>query len=202
MFGLDTSYVNLYAVLKNYFKKFRGMTSNHEKLNPEEMDNSEDTLVEQNDTETAENTTEEAAENNAGGADELAAMKDKYLRLLAEFENFKRRSSKERMDYISGASREMITALLPILDDFERADSAGAVNEGMQLIFHKLQTIMQQKGLKPMESTGGAFDADLHEAITEVAMGEEMKGKVIDTVEKGYFLNDKIIRYAKVVVGA
>ncbi len=178
------------------------MTSNHEKLNPEEMDNSEDTLVEQNDTETAENTTEEAAENNAGGADELAAMKDKYLRLLAEFENFKRRSSKERMDYISGASREMITALLPILDDFERADSAGAVNEGMQLIFHKLQTIMQQKGLKPMESTGSAFDADLHEAITEVAMGEEMKGKVIDTVEKGYILNDKIIRYAKVVVGA
>jgi molecular chaperone GrpE len=178
------------------------MTTNQENLNPEELDNSEETLVVQNESETVENPAEEVVENNTGNADELAAMKDKYLRLLAEFENFKRRSSKERMDYISGASREMITALLPVMDDFERADSAGAVNEGMQLIFHKLQTILQQKGLKPMDSTGNAFDADLHEAITEVPMGEEMKGKVIDTVEKGYFLNDKIIRYAKVVVGA
>ena len=178
------------------------MASNQEKHNPEEMDNAEDTLIDQNEMENAENTSEESQESNADSADELAAMKDKYLRLLAEFENFKRRSSKERVDYISGASREMITALLPVLDDFERADSAGAVSDGMKLILHKLQTILQQKGLKSMESTGSAFDADLHEAITEVSMGEEMKGKVIDTVEKGYFLNDKIIRYAKVVVGA
>ncbi|MFZ4542945.1 MAG: nucleotide exchange factor GrpE [Saprospiraceae bacterium] len=176
------------------------MNNNQENQNTDEIDISEDTLVVQNENETSEDQAVETTERDS--SDELAAMKDKYLRLLAEFENYKRRSSKERIEYIGTASKEMIVSLLPVLDDFERADSAGAVTDGMKLIYHKLQNIVLQKGLKMMDSNGQPFDADFHEAITEVAMGEEMKGKVIDTVEKGYLLNDKIIRYAKVVVGA
>ncbi len=137
---------------------------------------------------------------------ELEESKDKYLRLFAEFDNFKKRSVKERFDLLKSAAQETISALLPVLDDFDRAKKSAengneVFPEGVQLVYSKLYGILEHKGLKPMESTGSDFDPEWHEAITDIpAPSEEMKGKVIDTIEKGYLLNDKIIRYAKVVV--
>lgn len=139
---------------------------------------------------------------------ELEAAKDKYLRLVAEFDNFRRRTAKERIELVQTAGREVIQDLLEVLDDSDRAqkqlDSAEGkeVKEGVSLVFNKLRSVLQSKGLKPMESIGRDFDADLHEAITEIpAPTEKLKGKVVDEVIKGYYLNDKIIRHAKVVVG-
>ena len=137
---------------------------------------------------------------------ELDESKDKYLRLFAEFDNFKKRSVKERFELMKTAAQETITSLLPILDDFDRAkksaeSGAETFSEGVQLVYQKLYSILEHKGLKSMESTGADFDPEWHEAITDIpAPSEEMKGKIIDTVEKGYVLSDKIIRYAKVVV--
>ena len=142
--------------------------------------------------------------------EELALANDKYLRLYAEFDNFRRRTTKERIDLLQTAGKEIIVSLIPVLDDFERAAKAmetstdvNAVKEGVALIQNKLTGILTQKGLKPMESIGTAFDADVHEAITNIpAPSNDMKGKVIDEMEKGYYLNDTVIRFAKVVVGA
>ncbi|MBP6446794.1 MAG: nucleotide exchange factor GrpE [Saprospiraceae bacterium] len=137
---------------------------------------------------------------------ELDESKDKYLRLFAEFDNFKKRSVKERFELMKTAAQETITSLLPILDDFDRAkksaeSGAETFSEGVQLVYQKLYSTLEHKGLKSMESTGADFDPEWHEAITDIpAPSEEMKGKIIDTVEKGYVLSDKIIRYAKVVV--
>jgi len=140
---------------------------------------------------------------------ELDEMRDKYLRLVAEFDNFKKRTAKERIELIQTANKEVIISLLDVLDDSERAQKqlestpeAGGVIEGVSLVFNKLRNILQSRGLKPMESIGRDFNPDMHEAITEVpAPDESKKGKVLDEVEKGYYLNDKIIRFAKVVVG-
>ena len=140
---------------------------------------------------------------------ELAELKDKYLRLAAEFENYKRRTSKERIELFKTANQELMTALLPVLDDFERArhataatEDANAVRESIEIIQSKLNKTLQQKGLTAMEAKGGDFDAELHEAITQIpAPSDDLKGKVVDEVEKGYYLGDKVIRYAKVVLG-
>lgn len=140
---------------------------------------------------------------------DLEESKDKYVRLMAEFENYKRRSSRERIDLIQTAGREVITDLLGVLDDCERAqkqletsEDIAAIREGVLLVFNKLRSSLQAKGLKPMDTTHKAFDPDLHEAITEIpAATEELKGRIVDEVVKGYYLNDKIIRHAKVVVG-
>ncbi|MDB5108994.1 MAG: nucleotide exchange factor GrpE [Mucilaginibacter sp.] len=142
--------------------------------------------------------------------EELAQANDKYLRLYAEFDNFRRRTTKERVELLQTAGKEIIVSLLPILDDFERAEKAmetstdvNAVKEGVALIQNKLNNLLSQKGLKPMQSIGTPFDPDLHEAITNIpAPTEELKGKVIDEMEKGYYLNDNVIRFAKVIVGA
>lgn len=137
---------------------------------------------------------------------ELEESKDKYLRLFAEFDNFKKRSVKERFELMKTAAHETISAMLPVLDDFDRAKKSAengseTFSEGVQLVYQKLYNILEHKGLKSMESTGENFDPEWHEAITDIpAPSEDMKGKVIDTIEKGYILNDKIIRYAKVVV--
>lgn len=134
-------------------------------------------------------------------------LNDKYLRMFAEFQNYRRRTAKEKIDFMQTAGRDIIQALLPVIDDFDRAktaaesdDTVEPFSEGVMLVYDKLQSILAQKGVKPMESTGESFDTELHEAITEIPV-PGMKGKVIDTVEKGYYLNSKIIRYAKVVVG-
>lgn len=140
---------------------------------------------------------------------EVADMKDKYVRLMAEFENFKRRTARERIDSMKTAGQDIIKDLLPVLDDLHRAEKSlssstdiEAVKEGFFLIKDKLLKNLAHKGLQPMESIGEVFNADTHEAVTEIpAPTDEMKGKVIDELEKGYTLNEKIIRYAKVVVG-
>jgi len=136
-------------------------------------------------------------------------LNDKYLRLYSEFDNYRKRTSKERLDLLKTASQDIMIELLPVLDDFDRAFVAMSDNnaqeesvKGVELIFNKLFTILSQKGLEPMEAQGKEFDTDFHEAITNIpAPSEDMKGKVIDVVQKGYLLNGKIIRFAKVVVG-
>lgn len=140
---------------------------------------------------------------------ELAEMKDKLLRKTAEFDNFRKRNAKERLELIVTAGREVITEMLDVLDDcdraqkqFETSDDVNQLKDGVTLIFNKLRNKLQSRGLKAMEAVNTEFNTDLHEAITEIpAPNEEMKGKVMDEVIKGYYLNDKIIRFAKVVVG-
>ncbi|MBX2965332.1 MAG: nucleotide exchange factor GrpE [Cyclobacteriaceae bacterium] len=140
--------------------------------------------------------------------DELAESKDKYLRLYSEFENFRRRTSKEKLEMVQVANEQLVVSLLPVMDDFERAEKAfkGAESkemEGFMLIYNKFKKTLEQSGVKPMDIKQGAdFDTDAHEAITQVPAPEEkLKGKIIDVVERGYVLNDKVIRYAKVVIG-
>jgi len=142
--------------------------------------------------------------------EELGLANDKYVRLYAEFDNFRRRTIKEREDARKTEGKDVIVSLLPVLDDFERAlrsmettGDVASLKEGVQLIQQKLKNTLTQKGLKEMESIGTAFDPEVHEAITNIpAPADDMKGKVMDEMEKGYLLNDKVIRFAKVVVGA
>ncbi len=141
--------------------------------------------------------------------EEVTQQKNNYLRLYAEFENYKKRTVKERIELFKNAGVEIIGDLLPVLDDFERAlkateglEEKHPVREGMVLIYNKLKTLLEQKGLKSMESGGTDFDTDLHDAITSIDAGKQMKGKVVEEVEKGYYLNDKVIRHAKVIVGS
>jgi len=138
----------------------------------------------------------------------LAEEKDRYLRLFAEFENYKRRTSKERIELFKTASHDVMVALLPVLDDFDRAlkemeKSNDALFEGVTLIRNKFFETLKQKGLALIETqVGDPFNADQHEAITQIAApSDEMKGKIIDIIEKGYLLGEKIIRYPKVVIG-
>jgi molecular chaperone GrpE len=142
---------------------------------------------------------------------EVQEAKDKYLRLYSEFENFRRRTAKERLSLISTANEELMSALLPVMDDFERAQKAleesedhKASKEGFDLIYNKFSNILKQKGLKPMEGKAGTeFNTDLHEAISQMPVDKKkLKGKIIDVVEKGYYLDEKVIRFAKVVIGA
>jgi len=172
----------------------------------------------ENTTENVENT--DAAANETEQAPELTAeeklqaevqqLNDKYLRLYAEFDNYKRRTQKERVELLQTAGKDVIVSLLPVLDDFDRALKAmesasevAPVKEGVLLVSTKLKNTLAQKGLKDVESISQPFNTDFHEAITNIpAPTEDLKGKVIDEVEKGYTLNDNVIRFAKVVVGA
>ena len=140
---------------------------------------------------------------------EIQEQKDKYLRLMAEFDNFRRRTAKERLDLIQTAGKDVIVSLLEVLDDCDRAEKQLNTNadiavqkEGVQLVFNKIRSNLQSKGVKAMESIHTEFDVEKHEAITEIpAPTPELKGKILDEVMKGYYLNDKLIRFAKVVVG-
>lgn len=140
---------------------------------------------------------------------ELKEQKDKYLRLMADFENYKRRTSKERLELNQTAGKDVIVPMLEVLDDMERAEKQIAISddlnsqkEGILLIFNKVKSTLQSKGVKALESIHTPFDVEKHEAITEIpAPNESLKGKVLDEVQKGYYLNDKLIRFAKVVVG-
>ncbi len=144
-------------------------------------------------------------------SNELAEAKDKYLRLYSEFENFRRRTAKERLDLISTATQKLMTDLLPVIDDFERADKAfdeegdiKGFKEGYDLIFNKFKNITEQNGLQVMKlDAGDDFNPELHDAVTQIpAPDEKLKGKVVDVLEKGYQMNDKVIRFAKVVTGS
>ena len=138
--------------------------------------------------------------------EKLAEMNDKYLRLYSEYENYRKRTNTEKAELIINGGKETIKAILPVVDDMERALQAmtdESVKEGVQLIYNKMINILGQKGLKPIEAKGEKFDENLHEAVTQFpAPDESMKGKVVDVVEKGYYLNDKVLRYAKVVVAS
>lgn len=174
----------------------------------EELENeNRDLKAESNENDVEENEVEESEVDKL--KHELGKERDNFLRLFAEFENYRKRTSKERLELFSTANKELMTALLPIVDDFERGlneiekSSDKPLLEGMQLIFNKFKNTLGQKGLKEMEvKQGDSFDADIHEAITQIpAPSQKLKGKIIDVVEKGYKLGDTIIRFPKVVLG-
>lgn len=194
-------------MLKKKKKENTDNTENINEVDNEQLQNEGQEQVQETETTTTETAAPTAEEKLK---DELAQANDKYLRLYAEFDNFRRRTIKEREEARKTEGKDVIVALLPVLDDFERAQRAmdkatevAPVKEGVTLIQNKLKNILGQKGLKEMPSIGNAFDADLHEAITNIpAPTDDLKGKVMDEMEKGYTLNDKVIRFAKVVVGA
>lgn len=192
----------------------KSMTEKEEK---DQNMNSQEEIKQEETTQEKVESSEDNQENQEGKdssaevswEDKFNEMNDKYLRLYSDFDNFRKRTMKEKVDLISSASSSVIKDLLPVVDDFERAiqsnentEDVNGLKEGFSLIHHKFFNILKAKGLKEMESTGEKFDMDLHEAITNIpAPTEDQKGKVIDTVEKGYYLNEKVLRYAKVVVG-
>lgn len=180
--------------------------------NINEQEDIKEDVAQENETEnqnTAPEPKEELSEVDKLKA-EVATLNDKYIRLYAEFDNFKRRTALERRELLQTAGKDVIVSLLGVIDDFERAGKAmetatevKAVKEGIELVHHKFKNTLEQKGLKAMDAKGQVFDADIHEAITSIpAPSDDLKGKVIDEVEKGYLLNEKVIRFAKVVVGA
>lgn len=173
----------------------------HTTIDPEEVAKQAEP-VEEGTPQEAVNETEMPQEDKLQELDEkLATLNDKYLRLYSEYENYRKRTNQEKADLLLNGSREMMKAILPVVDDFERALAATGDDEGVLLIYNKLMKILNQKGLKAMEVKGEKFDENLHEAITRIpAPDESQKGLVIDVVEKGYYLNDKVLRYAKVVV--
>ena len=199
-----------------FFKKRKNMNDNKNAMNEnadnlsqnEEMDeisnilNSDDSRA---GTELPESNNDEVEQLQG----EIAELKDKHLRLIAEFDNFRRRTAKERVELTQTAGKDILQSLLVVLDDVNRAekqmettDDVAVLKEGISLVFNKFKVIMQSKGLKEMEAHNTEFNADLHEAITEIpAPNNKMVGKVMDVVEQGYYLNDKLIRHAKVVVG-
>ena len=195
---------NMNKKAKNKVKK--DLSQNSEEIQDKDTVSSQDEVsTEEGNLENA-NQPEEGAEIDA--ADAVQVEREKYLRLYSEFENFRRRTTKERLEWMQNASKDLMVELLPIVDDMERALKAmqksgdSAAVEGMELIFKKLYGTLEKKGLKPMNAQGEVFDPEIHEAVTQFdAPTEDMKGKVIDELEKGYFLNDKVIRFAKVVVG-
>jgi molecular chaperone GrpE len=167
-----------------------------------------------------ENKQEETEAMNAISEEELSplveleekvtAINDKYLRLYSDFENFRKRTAKEKLDLISNGNASLLNKILPVMDDFERAIESNkeitdpeVLKEGFNLIYSKLKKTMEAEGVKEMQSNGEVFDVEYHEAITNIpAPDKSLKGKVVDTTEKGYFLNDNVLRYAKVVVGS
>ena len=159
---------------------------------------------------TVENTEEAPVNELEKLQAELAEQKDKFIRLYSEFENFRRRTAKEKLELSQQAGASVLKDLLPVIDDFERAQNAfetssdvNALREGLALVYNKFYKTIEQNGVKPMNCKGQAFDPELQEAITQIpAPSKDLVGKVVDEVEKGYFLNDKVLRFAKVVIGA
>jgi molecular chaperone GrpE len=179
----------------------------NETINNSEENTSENSVnssEEQTDA-TTENTVDVAIDYEA----KMAELNDRYLRLYSEFDNYRKRTIKEKSDIIRSAGEDVFKAIIPTIDDFERAikanevvDEAGPIKEGMVLIYNKLVASCTSKGLEPMNSLGVPFNSDIMEAITHIpAPTEDLKGKVVDDIEKGYKLGDKVIRFAKVVVG-
>lgn len=194
---------------KNIFKKMS--TQQNETVNEQVNENNE---AQQEQTEPiAEQQPETTTDTNDAKIAELEAKfaeaNDKYLRLYSEFDNYRRRTAKERVELIQTAAEDVFKSLLPVVDDFERAIKSNAditdvkaINDGVTLIYNKFKNTLVQKGLEEMKSLGETFNADVHEAITNIpAPSEDLKGKVVDEIEKGYSLNGKIIRFAKVVIG-
>jgi molecular chaperone GrpE len=187
--------------------------NNMKTMEDKEMDTKDQAIDTQNEAENSPETAPEAEETPLSELEQLKAdladQKDKYLRLMAEFENFRRRTAKERLDLIQTAGKDVIVSMLEVMDDCDRAekqlnsaDDISVQKEGIQLVFNKVRSTLQSKGVTAMESLHKDFNVELHEAITEIPVTDnKQKGKVVDEITKGYFLNDKIIRFAKVVVG-
>ncbi|MFI3268726.1 MAG: nucleotide exchange factor GrpE [Rikenellaceae bacterium] len=170
--------------------------------------NQEETTIEGN----SDNLSEECCENDNAEqrlTDELNEIKDKYIRLNAEFDNYRKRTLKEKMDLVQNGGSDVLKSILTVMDDFDRAEAAmadstdiDAIKQGNKLIHNKLSEILKQKGLKEITALGEEFDTDLFEAIVKIPVEDEaQKGKIVDVIEKGYMLNDKVLRFAKVVVG-
>jgi molecular chaperone GrpE len=182
---------------KNIFKKM--------KTDENEINDQEDQESVQQETESGSEKEAEVAELKA----KVAEWNDKYTRLYSEFDNFRKRTAKEKKEIMDAGGEDVFKSMLPVIDDFERAIKSNseatdvkAVNDGVNLIYNKFKSTLTQKGLAEMKAIGEVFNPDIHEAITNVpAPSEELKGKVIDELEKGYTLNGKIIRFAKVVIG-
>lgn len=172
-----------------------------------ELPNEEQNLGQEMNEEQTPQENQESQDNN--GEQLVDEYKDKFVRLYAEFDNYRRRTNEEKLNLIASAGKDVISSMLPVLDNFERAiatnenlEDLAVIKEGFNLIFNQLKGILESKGLKPMEAKGLSFDSDLHEAIANIPAPEDaLKGKVIEDVEKGYYLNDKVLRFAKVVVG-
>jgi molecular chaperone GrpE len=187
--------------------------NNMKTMEDKEMETKDQAIDTQNEAENSPETAPELEETPLSELDQLKAdladQKDKYLRLMAEFENFRRRTAKERLDLIQTAGKDVIVSMLEVMDDCDRAekqlnsaDDISVQKEGIQLVFNKVRSTLQSKGVTAMESLHKDFNVELHEAITEIPVTDnKQKGKVVDEITKGYFLNDKIIRFAKVVVG-
>lgn len=175
----------------------------------ERMEEDENMETASTQEEAAESTDTQEKEKTDGSAAELAEMKDKYMRLFAEFDNYKKRTAREFVEMRQTAGKDIISSLLDVLDDMDRAeeqfsktDDNTSLKEGTLLIFNKLRKILESKGLKAMDTLHTEFDVEKDEAVSEIPVEDKkMKGKVIAEVQKGYLLNDKIIRFAKVVVG-
>ncbi len=185
-------------------------------MNKNEEKNISDEKQETQDTETQEEKKNQHRKHRKTKSEEIAELKeqlaelnDKYLRLFSDFDNYRKRSNAEKIELIKTASREVIEGLLPVLDDFERAlqhlkeqNADEQTIQGVELIYNKLFNYLKQKGLEPMDSKGKDFNTDYHDAITQIpAPSDDLKGKVVDVIQKGYLLNGNIIRHAKVVVG-
>ena len=176
--------------------------------NDQPMNSEENVVIDSEESTSSDNVNSETKEDD--WQLKFAEMNDQYLRLWSEFDNYRKRSARERVEFSKTAASDTFTAILPVLDDFDRAAKAmenaediAVVKEGMQLIYHKFRSILISKGLEEMNAQGETFDADFHEAITSIPSPDDsMKGKVVDEVEKGYSLNGKVIRFAKVVVGS
>ncbi len=152
-----------------------------------------------------ENESNNDGESKASDKDDLSEMKDKYLRLYSEFDNFRRRTAKEKLEVIQTANADLLVELLPTLDDFERAmDNSEGADEGLEIVYKKFKKTLEGVGLKEIKAGPGTeFDVEIHEAISQIPAPEKkLKGKIVDVVERGYFLKDKVIRFAKVVVGS
>lgn len=207
-------------IFKKNKNKHTTMDENTKNIDPQDVETNEETTSAQNGENVETPQTEEKIENNKKTEDKkhhktdketiqelgekLNELNDKYLRTYSEYENYRKRTTKEKADLLINGAAETIKAILPVIDDLERALQSmtdEASREGVQLIYNKLMNILQQKGLKEIEAKGEKFSEELHEAVTKFPAAEEsQKGTVIDVVEKGYYLNDKVLRFPKVVV--
>lgn len=211
------TYKNVFIAVGKFFDKtqlkilmHKTMTQNKETIHEDEIveptlveNEQEETQEENNSAENAEETVENATEK------ELAELQDKHIRLHAEFDNFRRRTLKEKAELIKTGGEKTLIELLPVIDDFERAmqamessEDVAALKDGLQLIYNKFQSYLKQNGVSEIEAKEQDFDTDKHEAITKIpAPCDDLKGKIIDVIQKGYQLHDKVIRFAKVVIG-
>lgn len=194
-------------IKENSIKKIINIFKNMNKNKAGKTEDQNQSEQEQNVPETIQLVNEDKINELQSKVDEL---NDKYLRLYSEFDNFRKRTAKEKIELIQTAGENIFKIMLPVIDDFERAIKSNAditdpkvISDGVNLIYNKLKNTLSQKGLEEMKSIGEPFNTDLHEAITNIpAPSEELKGKVIEELEKGYSLNGKVIRFAKVVIGS